>query len=73
MYFTIHENEEDSNANEVLVHLKAQLRLRNLARTFKFDEIAIKGRGVRGNIVTKHGVDRIVRAPKSPELDLGDT
>ena len=73
MYFAIHEAEQESNDNEVLVHLKAQLRLRNLARTFKFEDIAIKGRGVRGNIVTKHGVDRIVRAPKTPELDLGDS
>ncbi|WP_018968773.1 DNA gyrase/topoisomerase IV subunit A [Rubritalea marina] len=72
MYFAIHEDEKVSSDNEVLVHLKAQLRLRNLARTFKFEDIAIKGRAVRGNIVTKHAVDRIVRAPKNPELDLGE-
>lgn len=72
LYFAVHENEEDSSNNSVLVHLKAQLRLRNLARPFSFAEIAIKGRGVRGNLVTKHAVDRVVRAPKEQELDLGE-
>ncbi len=73
LYFVVHENEAESNDNVVLVHLKAQLRLRNLSRPFKFEDIAIKGRGVRGNLVTKHGVDRVVRAPKNQELDLGDS
>lgn len=72
LYFVVHDTEEESNDNVVLVHLKAQLRLRNLARPFKFEDIAIKGRGVRGNLVTKHAVDRVVRAPKNQELDLGD-
>ncbi|MGJ8673565.1 DNA gyrase/topoisomerase IV subunit A [Rubritalea sp.] len=73
LYFAVHENEAESNDNVVLVHLKAQLRLRNLARPFKFEDIAVKGRGVRGNLVTKHGVDRVVRAPKNQELDLGES
>ncbi len=68
MYFAIHESEEESNENIVVVHLKPALRLRNLARAFHFGEIAIKGRAAKGNIVTKHGVDRVVRAPK----DFGD-
>ena len=73
LYFAIHESEAESNDNVVLVHLKAQLRLRNLSRPFKFEDIAIKGRGVRGNLVSKHAVDRVVRAPKVQELDLGDS
>ncbi len=68
MYFIIHDNEEESEANAVVVHLKPALRLRNLARLFLFSEIALKGRAAKGNIVTKHGVDRVVRAPK----DLND-
>lgn len=72
LYFAVHDSEAESNDNVVLVHLKAQLRLRNLARPFKFEDIAVKGRGVRGNLVTKHAVDRVVRAPKNQELDLGD-
>jgi len=68
MYFAIHDSEAESDANAVVVHLKAALRLKNLARLFKFGEIALKGRAAKGNIVTKHGVDRVVRAPK----DLGD-
>ncbi len=68
MFFAIHETEEESNESIVVVHLKPALRLRNLARAFSFGEIAIKGRAAKGNIVTKHGVDRVVRAPK----DFGD-
>lgn len=64
LYFAVHDTEEESAANSVLIHLKEQLRLRNLSRVFSFGEIAIKGRGVRGNVVTKHAVDRVVRAPK---------
>ena len=67
LYFAVHDTEEESAANTVLVHLKEQLRLRNLSRPFQFGDIAIKGRGVRGNVVTKHQVDRIVRAPKELE------
>ncbi len=65
LYFAVHDSEQDSNDNEVIVHLKPLLRLRNLDRTFKWEDIAIKGRSVKGNIVSKQPVDRIVRAPKS--------
>lgn len=71
LYFAIHDTEEASAANAVLVHMKPALRLRNMSRPYLFGELAIKGRGVKGNLVTKHGVDRVVRAPKpDPELDL---
>ncbi|MEZ7957833.1 MAG: DNA gyrase/topoisomerase IV subunit A [Rubritalea sp.] len=68
MYFTIHDSEDESGDNLLVVHLKPALRLKNLARPFQFGEIAIKGRAAKGNIVTKHSVDRVVRAPK----DMGD-
>lgn len=68
MYFIIHDSEEESSDNLLVVHLKPALRLRNLARPFQFGEIAVKGRAAKGNIVTKHSVDRVVRAPK----DIGD-
>ena len=64
MYFAVHNSEEESANNLLVVHLKPALRLRNLARPFQFGEIAVKGRAAKGNIVTKHGVDRVVRAPK---------
>ena len=64
MYFAIHDSEEDSANNLLVVHLKPALRLRNLARPFQFGEMVIKGRAAKGNIVTKHSVDRVVRAPK---------
>ena len=68
MYFAVHSSEEESQNNLLVVHLKPALRLRNLARPFQFGEIAVKGRAAKGNIVTKHSVDRVVRAPK----DFGD-
>lgn len=64
LYFAVHETEEESALNTVLIHIKPALNLRNLSRPFQFGEIAIKGRASRGNIVTKHAVDRVVRAPK---------
>lgn len=63
-YFAVHASEEESTGQVLLVHLKNALRLRNLTRPIHFGEIAVKGRASRGNIVTKHGVDRVVRAPK---------
>lgn len=70
MYFAVHDTEEESAANTVVVHLKPALRLRNVSRLFSFGEIALKGRSSRGNIVTKLNVDRVVRASAS---DLGES
>ena len=64
LYFVKHDTEEESSANNVVVHLKPALRLRNVYIEFDFAEIAIKGRGAVGNILTKHIVDRVVRAKK---------
>lgn len=64
LYFAIHATQEESDRNAVVVHLKPVLRLRNLARPFHFSDIAIKARGSRGNIITKHAVDRVTRMPK---------
>lgn len=64
LYFAVHDTEEESSNNMVLVHLKPAPRLRSLSRLFSFGELAIKGRAVKGNLVTKHAVDRVVRPPK---------
>lgn len=72
LYFAVHDTEEESSNNVVVIHLKAALRLRNLARPFHFGEIAVKGRGVRGNLITKHAVDRVVRATKDMLEGEGD-
>jgi len=64
LYFIRHETEEESNAQNVIVHLKPALYLRNPAIKFPFNSIAIKGRESQGNIITKHAVDRVVREPK---------
>ena len=62
LYFAVHGDLAESDANTVVVHLKPALRLRNVSREFQFGEIGVKGRGAKGNILTKHAVDRVVRA-----------
>ena len=64
IYLAVHDTEEQSAENVVMVHLKPAPRLRSLSRLFSFGELAVKGRAVKGNLVTKHAVDRVVRAPK---------
>ncbi|MGB0774784.1 MAG: DNA topoisomerase, partial [Akkermansiaceae bacterium] len=71
LYFAVHDAEQESAENVVLVHLKPVPRLRSLSRLFSFGELAVKGRAVKGNLVTKHAVDRVVRAPKDgSDLEL---
>lgn len=67
-YLAVHDSEEESGSNTVLIHLKPALRLRNVTRLFQFSEIGIKGRGAKGNIVTKHALDRVVKAPRDEGL-----
>ncbi len=67
LYLAVHDTEQESEDNTVLVHLKPAPRLRSLSRLFSFGELALKGRAVKGNLVTKHIVDRVVRAPKDGE------
>ena len=64
LHFAVHDTEKESENLEVMIHLKPALRLRNVTRPFRFGEIGLKGRGAKGNIITKHAVDRIVRAAK---------
>ncbi|MEM1082483.1 MAG: DNA gyrase/topoisomerase IV subunit A [Verrucomicrobiota bacterium] len=68
-YFAVHKDEKSSSAQMLIVHLKPALRLRNVSRPFNFGEIAIKGRGSGGNIVTKLQAERIARAPKDFDLE----
>jgi topoisomerase-4 subunit A len=71
LYFAVHDNDEQSAENTVVVHLKPVPRLRSLSRLFGFGELGLKGRAVKGNLVTKHAVDRVVRAPKEgADLEL---
>ena len=39
--------------------------------SFNFGEVPIKGRSSGGNIVTKLPIDRIVRAPKDYDPEVG--
>ncbi len=67
LFFARHETEEASNAQNLIVHLKPALYLRNMQLKFPVAALAIKGRDSQGNIVTKHAVDRIVNERKSAE------
>jgi len=71
LYFAVHKTNEESSAQMLLVHLKPALRMRNLVRPLHFAEFGIKGRSSGGNLVTKHGVEKIVRAPKDYDPALG--
>ena len=55
----------------LLVHLKSGQRIRNLVRPVHFAEFGIKTRSSKGNIVTKHGVEKIIRAPKDYDAEAG--
>ncbi|MDB6118025.1 MAG: hypothetical protein JWO08_1806 [Verrucomicrobiaceae bacterium] len=61
LYFAKHETETESDRQILTIHLKQDLRLRNVALSFPFSSLAIKGRDAQGNIVTKHAVEKILR------------
>ncbi|QJE98556.1 DNA gyrase/topoisomerase IV subunit A [Luteolibacter luteus] len=70
-YFAVHKSEAESNDQLLIVHIKPALKLRNVSRPFNFGEVQIKGRSSGGNIVTKLQIDRIVRAPKDFDPEVG--
>ena len=61
IYFARHESEAESDRQMLTIHLKEQLRLRNVVLTFPFASLAVKNRDASGNIVTKHAVEKILR------------
>ena len=69
LWLSEHENEEEADI-VVRVHLKPALRLRNLQIDFRFGELDVKGRGAKGNILTKHSVDRVVRVAKAEQEEI---
>ena len=69
LWFSEHDTEEDANLI-VRVHLKSDLRLRNFQIDFRFGNLDIKGRGAKGNILTKHSVDRVSRISKSEQEEI---
>jgi topoisomerase-4 subunit A len=71
LYFAVHKTEPESAAQMLLVHLKPALRMRNLIRPLHFAEFGVKGRSSGGNLVTKHAIEKIIRAPKDYDPTLG--
>ncbi len=72
LFFARHETEAESDAQNLLIHLKPALYLRTLSLKFPVAALAIKGRDSLGNIVTKHAVDRIVNERKSAAAEEKD-
>lgn len=60
-FLTLHATEEESAAMVVNVYLKNQLKRLRQPRPYEFANLRVKGRGVLGNIVTKHQVERVAR------------
>ncbi|MCB1205769.1 MAG: DNA gyrase/topoisomerase IV subunit A, partial [Verrucomicrobiae bacterium] len=69
LWFSEHDSEEDANLI-VRVHLRSDLKLRNFQIDFRFANLDIKGRGAKGNILTKHPVDRISRISKAEQEEI---
>jgi topoisomerase-4 subunit A len=61
LYFSANPNGE---AEVIKVYLKPRPRLKNPVFEFDFAELAIKGRGAMGNILTKFSVQKIVMKEK---------
>ncbi len=59
LYFDHADNGEP--ANTVHLHLDPKSRARNKIVEFDFSQLATKGRGSRGNTVTRHKVQRVAR------------
>lgn len=65
-FFTVHATEEESAAMRVNVYLKNQFKRLRRPIPFDFGNLRIKNRNVRGNIVTKHSVERVARMMPEP-------
>ncbi len=66
-FLTVHPTEEESANMRANVYLKNQSKRLRSPMPFDFGRLVVKGRGVLGNIVTKHPVERIARImPESP-------
>ncbi len=72
IYFARHESEAESDRQMLTIHLKEQLRLRNVVLTFPFASLAVKNRDAAGNIVTKHAVEKILRRMETPSTKPTD-
>jgi len=56
---------EGGEPDAVKVNLKPAPRLRKTEEEVRFKDLAVRGRGSGGNIVTKHPVRNVVRLPKA--------
>ena len=57
----------------VRVNLKPAPRLRKTEEVVYFKDLAVRGRGTGGNVVTKNPVRNVVRLPKSARADTAET
>ncbi len=66
LWLSEHDTEEEADIF-VRIHLKPAPRLRNTQIDLRLADMDIKGRGVKGNIVTPHAVDRVARIPQAEQ------
>ncbi len=69
LWFSEHETAEEADII-VRVHLKSDLKLRNFQIDFRFADLDFKGRGAKGNILTKHPVDRVSRIAQAEQEEI---
>jgi len=67
LHLSIFDTEEESAQHQVTINYKSGLGLRNLSQQFRFGDLAVKGRGVKGNIAAKNAISSITRGKKEEE------
>jgi topoisomerase-4 subunit A len=66
LYFSTHETEADAPVVTVVLRPAPRLRIKEIE--VDFAEMAVKGRASKGNIITKHKVEKVLR--RKAQLDL---
>ena len=64
---------EGGEIDAVRVNLKPAPRLRKTKEEVYFKDLAVRGRGTGGNVITKNPVRNVVRLPKSARADTADS
>jgi len=67
MHFAVFDTEEESANHCITINFKSGLGLRNLKVLYDFGTIALKGRGVKGNICAKQNVASITRGKREEQ------
>ncbi|MCS5651152.1 MAG: DNA topoisomerase, partial [Candidatus Marinimicrobia bacterium] len=66
LFFSVHDTEEDTPLVNVVLKPVPRLRVKEIE--INFADIAVKGRASKGNIITKHKVEKVIRKKGQMEL-----